>query len=65
MSKEKRRSRFQRRILILSQKRTYREAYEAAERLEVREMGDRMYKNYGSYRRCMHYHREKSRVAVR
>ena len=60
MYKDERRRKFQHRILILSRKRSYKEAYEAAERLEIRNYGCRMYKNYGSYRRSMHYHREKS-----
>lgn len=50
--------RFNKKVLRLSGDRTMKEAYELAERLEMRERGERKFKNYGSYASSQTYHRK-------
>jgi len=50
MDREDRKKQFNQRVLVLSEKRTYGQAYELAEKLEKKKHGDRLFKNYNSYR---------------
>lgn len=48
-----------RRVIMLSRDRTQREAYEFAERLEKKKHGERVYKNYNTYKSCISSKRNK------
>lgn len=50
MSRDERVKRLKDRVLALSQERPREEAYELAEKLEKKNNGSRVYKNYNSYR---------------
>ena len=52
-----RRNAFNKRVLRLSTSRTYKDAYNLAERLEKKRYGERLYANYDSYRNARSYHR--------
>jgi hypothetical protein len=55
--RKQRRQELQRTVLILSRERTRKEAYCMAEKLQKKKYGDRLYKSYGSWRRCSSYHK--------
>lgn len=55
--RKRRRERFQHRVIMLSADRPQYLAYEFAEKLEKKRYGERLYKNYASYRSAMCWHR--------
>ena len=57
--RKQRRQELKKTVLILSRERSYKESYAIAEKLQKKKYGDRLYKNYGSYRACSCYHNKR------
>ena len=54
--------RFHKRVVILSDRRSQREAYELCERRRKKLEGERLYKNYKTYKNCISKRRKTGKV---